>query len=303
MNVKRIIGTGLVLSLVASIGLTLGAPRAAHASHNDSSFGNRVRVDCNDGESINRAIRRSNLSEKLTIVVRGTCVENVVIDRDWVTLQPSKWGGGSIEADSGGTSTWAVAVFGAQNVTIQDFDSIDAAGGIFAILISNGSAATIRNNTIHGASFQGLGIFRTSSAVAEDNWIHDNSQGIGVQGSSFAETKHNTITSNTFAGVVVVQSSHVQSSDNDVSGNSSFGVLVEGGSSLKLSGGTITGNGTGVSVLWNSFAEFRPARTTINGNLNYGIVCDKNSSMDLAGVDFTGPANVPGDILNSGCTL
>lgn len=303
MKSGLIIRIALALALGASLGLMLGSP--AHAGHDYDDWGrsgsNTVRVDCNDGESINGAIRRSSLSQKLTISVRGTCVENVIIDRDWVTLQPSKYGGGSIEAITGGTEIWAVGVFGAQNVIIQNFDSIDGAGGLFAILISNGAQATIRNNTLHDAA-QALGVYRNSTAIVEDNWLLDNSVvGLLVTQSSGVIARRNTIHTNDY-GAWILDSSHGNFSDNKVYGNSVTGVEVSSGSSAKFDGDTITDNGTGVRILWNSFVQFWRDATAIHDNSNYGVICDLNSSMNLfVAPNFTG-GNAPGNIEDSGCT-
>ncbi len=259
---------------------------------------NAIRVDCNDGESINRVITRSNLAQRLTISVTGTCVENVVIDRDHVRLNATPRAS-IVAARSEDPFPSAVAVLGATNVTIQGFASIS--GGFFAVLISNGSQADVRNNTLHAAN-QGLGIWGNSSAVVEDNWIHDNSTGILVIQSSSVVARRNRIDSN-IDGVRVFDSSHGEFSDNEVGGNRARGVEANQGSSIRLSGDTITGNGTGVSVRWNSFALFWNDVTTIRDNSNYGIRCALNSSMNfLVAPDFTRfPANVPGNIENGGC--
>lgn len=260
---------------------------------------NAISVDCNDGESINRVIARSNLAQRLTISVRGSCVENVVIDRDNVRLNAAS-GATIAAAESEDPFPSAVTVLGATNVTIQGFASIS--GGFFAVLISNGSQADVRNNTIHAAN-QGLGIWRNSSAVVEDNLIHDNTTGILVIQSSNVVARRNRINNND-DGVRVFDSSHGDFSDNEVSGNSTRGIEANQGSSIRLNGDTITGNGTGVSIRWNSFALFWSGVTTIRDNSNYGIRCALNSSMNLlVGPDFSGaPANVPGDIENGGCT-
>lgn len=260
---------------------------------------NTVSVDCNDGESINRAITRTNLAQRLTISVSGTCVENIVIDRDHVTLN-AVTGASIVAAETGDPFSSAVAVLGATNVTIQGFASIS--GGFFAILISNGSQADVRNNTIHAAN-QGLGIWRNSSAVVEDNWIHDNTTGILVIQSSNIVARRNTINSNNY-GVRVFDSSHGDFSDNAIAGNDARGVEANQGSSIRLNGDKISANGTGVSVRWNSFALFWTGITTIHDNSNYGISCALNSSMNfLVEPDFAGvSANVPGNIENGGCT-
>ncbi|MCH8111339.1 MAG: right-handed parallel beta-helix repeat-containing protein [Proteobacteria bacterium] len=215
MNAKRIIGTGLVLSLVASIGLVLGTPRAAHASHDDSRFGDRVRVDCDDGESINRAIRRSDLSEKLTIVVRGTCVENVVIDRDWVTLQPHD-SGGSIEAAD---DTKPVILITGRHVTVQDFDGASISGGRTGILVGDGGSASILNNDITGTEF-GLLVTNGSVALVEGNLIDHNVWGVVVGQKSTARFSDNTIVLNDEIGLIVQVTSSVRIfSGNSISNN------------------------------------------------------------------------------------
>lgn len=222
----------------------------------DSSFGNGVRVDCNDGESINRAIRRSNLSEKLTIVVRGTCVENVVIDRDWVTLQPSKWGGGSIEAADETKDTIRIT---GRHVTVQDFDGASISGGSNGILVTDGAAASILRNT-----------------------ITDNGVGVVVDGASSALLEGNQIDSNAEIGVLVTNGSNARFFENDVDSNDGAGGLVNNGSSANLLGdNSFSNNGFnpppgplnwGFTVGHVSVVSIRGANT-FAGNAGAEVLC------------------------------
>lgn len=261
--------------------------------------GTSIHVDCNEGESINRVLTRTNLAQRLTISVSGTCRENVVIERDHVALAAAT-GASIVAPESEDPFLSAVAVLGATNVTIRGFKSIS--GRFFAILLSNGSQADVRDNTIHGAN-QGIGIWRNSSAVVENNLIRNNVTGILVIQSSNIIARSNTINGNDY-GVRVFDSSHGDFTTNAVTANGTGGVEANQGSSMRLNGDEINGNGTGVSVRWNSFALFWTGITKIHDNSNYGISCTSNSSMNfLVEPDFAGAsANAPGDIESGGCT-
>src|SRR5712691_11791438 len=68
------------LPLVASV--TFAA--AFGAAHSAAARPVRVRVDCDRGERIRAALRRS--ADELVIEVRGMCDEDVLVERDKVTL-------------------------------------------------------------------------------------------------------------------------------------------------------------------------------------------------------------------------
>ena len=251
MKTKRILGTGLAVSLVASIGLVLGQP--AHAGHNDSSFGNTVRVDCDDGESINRAIRRSSLAEKLTITVRGTCVENVVIDRDHVTLQPSKWSGGSIEAED---ETKPVISITGDHVTVQDFNGDSISGGTSGIAVIQGGEASIINNHLHGNRF-GVILIWGGIGLLEGNLIEDNDQGVNIGFSSMGRFR-----------------------SNDISSNDTQGVFVGGSSTAWFQGGNVVSDNGASGVLFLGIAAVRvDANNTFAGNGVHGIDCGVNGDL------------------------
>ena len=46
-----------------------------------------VEVDCTKGKTLAHALEKANEDKPVVVVVRGICNENVVIDRDDVTLQ------------------------------------------------------------------------------------------------------------------------------------------------------------------------------------------------------------------------
>ena len=69
-----------------------------------------ITVDCDAGQSIQAAINKANPSVPLTLVVSGTCVENVLIRRNDVT----------IDGNNDGAVSGAVEVSEGSRVTIQN---------------------------------------------------------------------------------------------------------------------------------------------------------------------------------------
>ena len=280
MKTKRILGTGLAVSLVASIGLVLGSP--AHAGHNDSSFGNTVRVDCDDGESINRAISRSNLAEKLTISVRGTCVENVVIDRDHVTLQPSKYGGGSIEAED---ETKSVILITGDHVTVQDFDGASISGGSVGVGVLEGGEASIINNHITGNRF-GVFLFWGGIGLLEGNLIDDNEVGVLITFNSMGRLRSNQILSNDAGGFVSGSSSAWFQTGNSVSENDGVGFQVWRNATVRIDpDNTFAGNGThGISCLVNGDLQIVDIGSLVFAPANGGDDVHEEDNCNATGV-------------------
>ncbi len=264
MNVKRIIGTGLVLSLVASVGLVLGAPRAAHAGHDGSfsSSGNTQTVDCGGffNTSINSVIQRSDLGRRLTINVKGHCVENVVIDRDHVTLQPAG-SGGSIEAAD--PEEPAILITG-RHVTVQDFNGDSISGGNYGVNVRHGGAASLLNNHITGAVEHGVFVTGASSLLLVGNLIDYNGRrGVAI---------------NSGSGLV---------SDNRIVFNGEYGAWVLWNASAFFEGNTISDNGTsgvfpGIVVGFGASVLLFGVPNTIQRNTGFGISCNQNSNLHIA---------------------
>ena len=233
MNMKRIIGAGLALSLVASIGLVLGAPRAAHAGHGgSSSFGGTQTVNCGGffNTSINKVIERSDRSRHLTINVKGNCIENVRIERDWVTLQPSKFSGGSIETAD---DTEPTILITGRHVTVQDFDGASISGGV---TVRSGGSASILNNHITGATSAsipvGLFISEASFALIEGNLIDYNTWGVIINGSSNGRFESNQILFSDEIGVVVSEGASARFEAGNTVANSGQNATISPGSGL-----------------------------------------------------------------------
>lgn len=174
-------------------------------------------VDCADPDaSVQRVV--DSLTEPpgdrpATIVVRGSCTEDVTIKRDNLTLQ-----------GDGGTVHGTITILGARQVVIKRLTVTGSGAGIVGadnaaftvedsvlhhndtdgIIVENGAHATIRRNTItHNGQVElpdrGRGIFLNNSASAgiTENTIEDNrSDGIGVFNNAFANVRENVVQRN-----------------------------------------------------------------------------------------------------------
>jgi hypothetical protein len=206
-------GTTFFLSslLLFSMGIAL--------ADDDDDNGTRTRfVNCaHPHASIQREVDR--LTERLgdrpaTIVIRGSCTEDVTIKRDHLTL----------EGDDGGTVHGTITIVGARGVVIKGLTITGSGAGVvgtdnaaFAvedsflhhndtdgIVVDNGAYATITRNTItHNGQValpdrgRGINVNNSASAVITKNTIEDNrSDGIGVYNDAFANVRENLIQRN-----------------------------------------------------------------------------------------------------------
>ena len=285
MKVGRVIRLVMAVSLAASIGLVLGAPRAAHASHDgNSSFGDTQTVNCGGfwNTSINKVIERSDLGRRLTINVKGHCVENVVIDRDHVTLQPAGSGGSIETADD----TEPTILITGDHVTVQDFDGDSISGGV---TVRSGGSASILNNHITGANSASIPV------------------GLFISEASFARVEGNLIDLNGF-GVVLAFSSTASFTDNEIVNNDETGIVVGNSSSAVLRSGsignTVSSNGKDTTLslgdgifLWRIGRVRIDAGNTFAANKGSGIHCAGTSDLSVTKADQTfNPVNPSGEV-------
>lgn len=93
------------------------------------------KVNCNKGESINKALTKHADAPALVVEIRGVCHENVVVTRDRVTLRGADPDDDGIQAVANVEQTdAAVWVRDAQLVTIEN---LELTGGFSGLLASN----------------------------------------------------------------------------------------------------------------------------------------------------------------------
>lgn len=257
--------------------------------------GKKAKVDC-DKESpgaLQKAINRARPED--TILVSGTCHENVTIPvgKNLITLD-----GGGTAAITGPDPTRPTVLVRAQDITVRAFT---VTGGMDGIAVTQGGRGHIDGNTIRNTGRYGVVVSQLGSGVIVNNTIQDNgqagialaetsyafigfvnpsdtvaspnlitgngAQGIAVFRGAYARIVGNEISYNRANGVNVREASHAQISDNILNGNGQNGILVAQGSGVLL--GADTGN-----------TIFTRPNTTTTNNLSFGIRCQVGGFTD-----------------------
>jgi hypothetical protein len=262
-------GTTLVLAAV-SFWLSPSVGQAQSGSHT---------LTCGPEKTIGQAIKILKPGD--TLLVSGTCNENLAIGQEVHRITLDGQGTASINGDS---SANAVTVTG-RGITIQGF--LITGGSPQAISVVDGGSAVIDGNAIQNAARNGIAVFRNSSADIINNTIQNNPlAGIAIQSNSSARI-----------GWVGPPNNRV-SAPNTIQNNGAQGVQVYRGSSAQIFSNTIQNNGShGVFVDRNSQAEI--AACIITGNGGDGIRGTRNAGVDI-GTDSTGATPAFDDDTNIG---
>ena len=237
-----------------------------------------------------------------TLIVSGTCNENVVIGdgRHNITLDGQQ-GSATIHGPDPGEPT--VNIRG-RRITIRGFTITGGREGIHTV---RGGSAIIDGNTIQNVRTSGIVVHNQSNAIIVNNTIQNNPEdGINVIGGSNAfigirsghdtVASFNTIQNNGRSGVFVRRGSNARIVGNTISGNHRDGIVVSAVSHADISSNTIDDNGTasaspptaGISVGENSGVNLgrdtgtgildKPNNTTLaKANKDFGIRCFINS--------------------------
>ena len=229
-----------------------------NASVSASSGGGSVHtVDCGAGETIASAMSQAQPGD--TIMISGTCNENVVVGSDDITLD----GGGSAGIDGAGIDRWAIDVTGRQKVTIKGLTVENGHGAGIAITETSGvwlQDVTVRNTRRDADNSDGQGIFigHASSVVLTGAIVADSNAGNGIlvwqSSSAFA------IGNFTPRGISFPRAS-VQAN-----GNGEHGILVVGSSSF---------------AAYSNFGDYTTVHAKTNGYS--GISVQQSSSVIVAG--------------------
>jgi parallel beta-helix repeat protein len=244
------------------------------------SWGGKVKTDnvnCSKGQTITDALEKSD-GTPITIVVSGTCNENVLISQDDVTLVTYESPGATIK--SADPNRNVITITGSRTV-INGLKVIDGWSGILVEGSAAISNATIQNNVKSGISFRNGGRGKVDHCTIQYNGRH----GVGVEGGNVTLTG-NDISLNavagigaTVGGILKIGISDKNSYDgNTISQNGSSGIHMSIGSSAQIGGNTISGNGktnslfgrAGVIVAYSS--AFFTGGNIIAGNVSSGII-------------------------------
>jgi hypothetical protein len=173
-------------------------------------------VDCTRGQSIQKQIDKRNPDRTLTLVIRGTCTEDVTIDRDDLVLV----------GETGASVNGTISIPGSRRVAIR---------------------------TLTVSSPSGPGIFGTDNAgftVEDSSIVRNATEGVSVRNGAHANLRRNRLAENGLAagpdsgrGIYANHNGSVDASNNTIVGNRSDGVGIFNGSYARLTENTIEGNG------------------------------------------------------------
>jgi hypothetical protein len=260
--------------LTCSVALAIAAPAVADQE---------IAVDCSTG-SIGQVLGdKGDKSKPLVLRVRGNCVEDVIIERDDVTL----------EGDGAGvTITGSVTIDTGRRAVIANLTVWNATGD--AVSVINGGSATIRGSNIADNGGYGVSVRSGSFARVQDSVLSRNGRtnteasGIFVGTGSMARGLRNTMEGNANAGIEVGDNSNYRSEGDTVtslpSGRVSLDVYRQ--SLADVRGVTATGN---VDVNQQSQLQVRNVAGFVGSTISGSIAVGALSLMRLrTGVVQTG---------------
>jgi nitrous oxidase accessory protein NosD len=202
-------------------------------------------LECGPTRTISHALKILKPGD--TLLVSGTCNENVVIGQEIARVTLDGQGTATLNGDPSG---FTITVTGA-GVTVRGFT---IRGGQQGIAVLDGGSAVIDGNVIEDAVMNGITVFRNSTARIVNNVIQNNaSSGIQLQHGSSAQigfsgpptnriSGPNTIQNNGAPGIQVLRGSSAQIFSNTIRGNRSHGILVDRNAQAEIGACVITGN-------------------------------------------------------------
>ncbi len=210
-----------------------------------------ISVDCDLGDTIQTALDSAVDGDTINVVGGGTCLENIVVRVDHVTLD----GNGTATIDgSGDSASDTVQVLGT-DVTITGFT---ITGGRNGISVRIGGSGIIADNTITINGLHGVEVTLAAAADISNNTITFNGGrgGVVVNLGGSAEISDNIINDNTAHGINVTQEGSIQLSGpddsptpaNTLKRNGEFGVRC-GRGTVRLGAAQVFGTGADANVL------------------------------------------------------
>ena len=208
-----------------------------------------------------------------TIRVTGECVENVVVDKDRITLD----GGDSAVIDgmdSGGNKSGSViAVVGQQNVTIK---GLTVKNGEHGVYIADNANAKLDEVTI-SENVSGAVILNNSGIHVIDCVIEDNEEdGVFARNNGTVNIEDITVRNNGGDGIAAYNNSFVlayMDPGSNITGNTR-GIYATNGAGVDVSNALITGNQD-----FDVVAQFA-ARMTFTGSAMDTESCDDTALIE-----------------------
>jgi len=247
-------------------------------------------VDCTKGQTISAALERGDERKPLTLLVSGTCSENVVVTQDDVTLR-SLPGGATIV----GSSASGAITFRSSRVLME---GLAVRGGNVGVAVTGGSSVEIAGCDIRNATLSGINVVGSQSVTVRNSTVQNNGN-MGLRAQQSDVTVVDTrIEFNAQDGVQVARNSSVGVIGGVLAANGRYGATLMGGSEATLTDVLITGNGTnpGMSpihkggVSSTSASSLQITNSRIVDNPGRGVVATLGTALGMSGVTITGSA-------------
>lgn len=272
--------------LAATVATVQVVASASNAPSNDVEAaitileGSELIKTVNCGSQLLQDALGSQLKYGTTVLVSGTCNENLVIAEEQRSLTLDGQGVATIVGPDPTKNSLDVR---GRGITLKDFT---ITGGLNGIHVSGGATALIDSNVIQGAAANGILVDQHSFARIINNKVQNNGGG-GV-----------LIDESSSARIGLLSGDDSVASPNTIQGNGGDGVHVTHASIARVVGNTIVNNArSGIGVNRVSYADI--AGNFINGNSLDGIFVGGNSGVAL-GTDTSGTTVTPLDDTNSG---
>lgn len=266
-------------------------------------------VNCARGQSISRALEHAPPGLKLTLTVRGTCNESVLIERNDVTLHGDPVAGAVINAPpsdigitvramrvlidemtvQGGTD--GIMIYGVSDTSITNTAIRDVARWGF---VAKNAHAFVRGCTVERSGLDGISLQRGSARLVNCQIRSNRGAGVSAVNASGLNMSGSTVASNGSDGIWLDMGSQATiHDDNTITSNGlssaapGAGVNVAGGSTVEISGSAITNNaGPGLRLYGKAYAT--ATNNTITGNGSNGVEAYGSSHASLSGNTIAG---------------
>lgn len=251
---------------------------ASAAGVADAGETKTVNVNCGTGETIQAALdAHAKPGRALTVNIKGTCTENVVVTADDTTLR----GDPTATVTSTDPAQNTILVNGASRCTIENLTVSGARNGIAAI---NAGSLAVQNVEAKDNVQSGVVSFAGSRVNVNASTLHDNGiAGFVVTDNGAGFLTNSTVENNASSGVIVQRASSARigqdssgaNGPNTIQNNGNHGVFVYQSAQALVHGNTITGNG-GAGVLIESAAG-TVTGNTIQSSGTYGVSMSNNA--------------------------
>lgn len=220
-------------------------------------------VNCDSGRKISTALRMP-AGRVLVINVRGTCTENVVINRDNVTIQKDPLAPGSPVLNALNADEPTIKIDGARNVRIKD---LTVNGGMGAVVGTNGAVFDVL----------GTGAAPAVTCVIQGGTRYGVAASYGATATVDGCLVQNVAPHATFGmgdGILVINNASLSLTNSTVKNNARYGVLVVRGGSARVGQ-----DRTGGPTVWP---------VTVEGNVSTGIVFSEGATGVVYGATVNG---------------